>query len=128
MRLLVAALVTAAVVVLAAPGQAGAASGYCSPTGDYCYSAKLRSGAVRLVLSTFSFRGRLRVCVSPPAGGPRDCRTFRLRRTSHGIYEVDVKWSAHFPRRGAGTYRAAFNPLDAGGSDLGPGATFRRRG
>lgn len=111
----------------AAPPPAAAASGYCSPTGDYCYSAKVREGAVRLGLGTFAFRGQVRVCVTPPGGGAPDCKQFRLRRTGAGIYEVDVKWSAHFPRRGPGTYRATFAPLSVGGSPLGPGATFRRR-
>ncbi len=127
MRRFVALLAAAAVGVALAPGTATAASGYCSPTGDYCYSTPLRGGAVQLVLGTFSFRGRVRVCVRSPAGGPRDCRTFRLRRADHGIYEIDVRWSAHFPRRGPGTYRVGFAPLDAGSADLGPGATFRRR-
>lgn len=110
----------------AAPAPAAAASSYCSPTGDYCYSAGVRKGAVRLVLGTFSFRGRVRVCVTPPDGDTPDCRAFRLGKTKNGIYEVDVKWSAHFPRRGPGTYRVTFAPATTGGAKLGPGATFRR--
>lgn len=130
MRLRPSLVVLAALAVAGAagPSPAAAASGYCSPTGDYCYSAPVRKGAVRLVFSTFSFRGRMRVCVRPPAGGTPDCRTFRLRRGSHGIFLIDARWSAHFPRRGPGTYRATFAPLDAGGAALGPGVTFRRRG
>jgi hypothetical protein len=120
-----------AAVLIASGGAAAApaatASGYCSPTGDYCYSARVRNGAVRLVLGTFSFRGRVRVCVTPPGGGTPDCKAFRLGGTGNGIYEVDVKWSAHFPRRGPGTYRVTFAPAATGGAKLGPGATFRRR-
>ncbi len=131
LRRAVCTVLAAASVLIASGGAAtapaAAASSYCSPTGDYCYSATLRGGAVRLGLSTFSFRGRLRVCVTPPAGGSRDCRTFRLRRTSDGIFQVDVKWSAHFPRHGPGTYRVSFAPATTGGAKLGPGTTFRRR-
>ncbi|CAA9504443.1 MAG: hypothetical protein AVDCRST_MAG53-2341 [uncultured Solirubrobacteraceae bacterium] len=39
-----------------------------------------------------------------------------------------MKRSARFPRRGPGTDRANFAPLVTGRTDLGPGATFRRRG
>ena len=44
-RLVLAGLVAAAVAAVT-PASATAASGYCSPSGDYCYSARLRDGAV----------------------------------------------------------------------------------
>ena len=104
-----------------APAPAEATS-YCSPTGDYCHSAGKRDGVVRLTLDTFAFRGRVRVCVR----GPEDrttCRRFRLRLSKHGLYGFDVRWSAHFPDQGAGTYRVRFRYA---GSSLGPADTFRR--
>lgn len=129
-RAVCAGLAGAAVVIGsggAAPTPAAAASGYCSPSGDFCYSARVRKGAVRLALGTVAFRGQVRVCVTPPDGGAPDCEAFRLRRTKAHAYEFDVKWSAHFPRRGPGTYRVTFAPAAANGSKLGPGASFRRR-
>ena len=130
LRRAVCTVLAAASVLIASGGAAtapaAAASSYCSPTGDYCYSARVRKGAVRLVLGTFSFRGQVRVCVTPPDGGTPDCKAFRLAKSKNGIYEVDVKWSAHFPRHGPGTYRVSFAPATTGGAKLGPGATFRR--
>lgn len=95
---------------LLAPAAAQARSGYCSSSGDVCYSAAKVKGVVRLQLGTFSFDGPVRVCVVAPARRGRDCKTFRLRSGSRGINAVNAKWSAHFPRRGAGTYRVLFRP------------------
>ena len=118
------ALLVGAAVVAAAPAPA-AATGYCSPSGDQCYSAKRVEGQVRLQYSTFSFRGKLRTCVTAP-GGRTDCRTFTLR-VRNGVSSIDVRWSAHFPRRGAGTYRVRFAGVDAG-NELGRAVTFRLAG
>ena len=120
-RLLIPALAAAALAITAAP--AHAASGYCSPSGDQCYSAKTIKGAVHLLYGTFSFRGRIEACVTPPRGSAT-CKSFRLREEKGGIHAIDVKWSAHFPNRGKGTYRVRYR-LD--GSALGPAVTFRRR-
>ena len=106
----------------AVPPAAEAASSYCSPTGDYCHSATERDGAVRLAFTTFSFRGRLRVCVTGPAG-EKSCKRFRLRERASGTFSFSVRWSRHFPDQGAGTYRVAFR---RGGTRLGPRDTFRR--
>ena len=126
-RLLLAALAGLAGTV-AVPASAAAASGFCSPTGDYCTSAVVRQGAVRLALTTFSFTGKVRVCVAPPGGGTPDCRRFTLQNGPAGTFGIDVRWSAHFPRRGPGTYRVSFAPDAAGGQKLGPSVSFRRKG
>lgn len=109
---------------LAAPSPA-AATGYCSPSGDQCYSAKKIRGQVRLQYGTFSFRGKLRTCVQAP-GGQNDCRTFTLR-VRKGVSSIDVRWSRHFPRRGPGTYRVRFAGVSAG-NQLGRAVTFRLAG
>ena len=112
----------AALVAAALAPAPAAASSYCSPTGDYCHSAGERDGVVRITLDTFSFRGRVRVCVT----GPEDrttCRRFRLRAGKHGVYGFSVRWSTHFPDQGAGTYRVRFRYA---GTSLGPADTFRR--
>ena len=100
---------------------ASAASAYCSPSGDYCYAAKKRSGVVRLSLDTFSFRGRVRVCVETPDSDV-DCRRFRLRSRGDGLYGFSVRWSRHFPTAGRGRYDVDFYKF---GSRLGSGVSFR---
>lgn len=103
-------------------GDASASSSYCSPTGDYCHSAVKRDGVVRIMLHTFSFRGRVRVCVTDP-DRERSCKRFRLRARRDGIFGFRVRWSRHFPNGGRGTYRVRFR---YGGSQLGPADRFRR--
>lgn len=115
-----AALAVTANVLAATP--ALAASTYCSPTGDLCYAAKKRNGAIRITFDTFSFDGRVNVCVTPPRGS-RQCRSFRLRRGSSGLYGFDVRWSAHFSNRGRGRYSVRFRAF---AGNLGPPVDFRR--
>jgi hypothetical protein len=124
MRLLRVTLLLLALGVLV-PAGAQAASGYCSPTGDYCYSATKRQGVVRLTLGTFSFRGGVEICVTAPDRS-RSCKTFTLRTRPRGVHEVDARWSAHFPRKGAGTYRVTF--AVAGSPAFRPSVTFAVRG
>jgi hypothetical protein len=103
---------------------AEARSSYCSRTGDYCTQVKRKSGRVYLGLSTFSFRGRYRLCVTTPVR-ERTCRVARLRRGAHGIYSSTVRWSKRFPKAGRGSYRVRWY---YGGSQLGPALSFRRGG
>jgi hypothetical protein len=103
-------------------GSAGAASRYCSPTGDYCTSTTRQSGAVFLRLTTFSFSGRLRICVTDPRSR-RVCRTFTLRRHG-GTWQVSVRWHRRYPNGGPGRYRVEFL---TGGTRLGPVLDFRLR-
>lgn len=117
-----AAVLAALIAGALLPSAAVAASGYCSPSGDYCHSAKKRAGVIRLSLGTFSFRGRAGVCVTGPEDR-RTCRSFRLRQRTGGVYGFDIRWSAHFPDQGRGTYRVRFR---YSGATLGPRDTFRR--
>jgi hypothetical protein len=121
------ALIAAAVAgVLLAPAAADARTSYCSPSGDVCFAARRVDGRVTLMLDTFSFTGRVRVCVRPPGGGAETCRRFRLRQAPQGLYRIRARWSAHFPAAGPGVYRVRFV---YGGVTLGRTAvTFRVRG
>lgn len=121
MRRLLGTLLAAACALAAAPA-ADARSSYCSPTGDYCYGVQQRDGVWRISLHTFSFRGRVRTCVTAPDGS-RACRRFRVREQRGGIYGFRVRWSRWFPNRGLGRYRVTFA---VGGSKIGPGVSFRR--
>jgi cbb3-type cytochrome oxidase cytochrome c subunit len=116
MRLAIVLATTAIALVVAAP--AAARTTYCSPTGDYCTSVKRLSGAVYLRISTFSFRGRVRICVRRQA---RVCHSYRLRPTTHGLYEVKVRWYGNYPNQGSGTYRVGFF---LGTTRLGPVLSF----
>ncbi len=117
--------VALATVGLAAglPAVADARSSYCSPTGDYCTSAKRKGGEVLLRIGTFSFRGTYRLCVRAPDGSAA-CKRFALRRGRAGIYASSKGWSRHFPNKGAGVYRVRWQKF---GANLGPRLSFRRR-
>jgi hypothetical protein len=101
---------------------AGAASAYCSPTGDYCYSAGNERGVVRIRLTTFSFQEPVEVCVSHRKG--RECRRFTPRRTRHDAFAFAVRWSRWFPNHGPGTYRVRFRLPGAPSFD--PPLIFKR--
>ena len=106
--------------VLATP--AAARTAYCSPSGDLCYRAKDTGAAtqLRITLAAHYFT-RYRLCVTAPAGA-RTCKKFRVRRTSHGLYDSTVRWAKRFPNAGPGTYRVSWRQ---GGSTLGPSVSFK---
>jgi hypothetical protein len=106
--------------VLAAP--AAARTAYCSPSGDVCYRAKDTGAATKLRITTAAhYFTRYRLCVTAPAGA-RSCKRFRVRRTSHGLYDSSIRWASHFPAAGPGTYHASWR---SGGSALGPPVSFK---
>ena len=102
---------------------ANAASSYCSPTGDYCTSATRQGGAVFLQLRTFSFQGKIRICVTDPKKR-RVCRRFLPQMRAGGVFEVKIRWHRNFPNGGKGIYRVRFF---LGQTALGPTLTFRLR-
>jgi hypothetical protein len=103
-------------------GPAAARTAYCSPSGDVCYRAKDTGAAtqLRITLAAHYFT-RYRLCVTAP-GGARTCKTFRVRRTSHGLYDSTVRWAKRFPTAGPGTYRASWL---SDGLALGPSVKFK---
>jgi hypothetical protein len=104
----------------APPAQARQA--YCSPTGDYCTFAVLDEGRRTLGVRTFSFRGRVSICVDPPRGRVT-CVRKPLRRDGLGVWEASAVWSRSFPNRGRGVYRVRiYSPFD---TRLGPLLSFR---
>ena len=109
------ALLTA--LVAAAP--AAAKVSYCSPTGDYCTSAAKLKGVRYLRIGTFSFTGRVKICVKDPTA-TRVCHSFRLTKAGP-LYEVRLIWKRHYPNRGLGAYRVTFF---YGTTRLGPPLTF----
>ena len=119
MRLLLAAL--AATGALAFAGSSAAGTTYCSPTGDYCTSVARLHGLRYLRMSTFSFTGRVKICVRDPSRA-RVCRTFRLRKAGE-LWQVKVLWKRRYPNRGAGLYRVSFF---FGPTRLGPVLLFRQ--
>ena len=120
----VAILVTALGLATGLPAAADARSSYCSPTGDYCTSAKRKGGDVLLRIGSFGFRGAYRLCVRAPDGSAA-CKRFSLRRDRAGVYASSKGWSRHFPDKGAGVYRVRWQKF---GRNLGPRLSFRRRG
>jgi hypothetical protein len=112
----------AVVAALAVPASASAQSSYCSPTGDFCTSAARVKHVRYLRLSTFSFRGQVRICVRDPRN-LRTCHGYPLRKDGP-LYTVAVKWKGHFPNAGPGLYRVVFF---LGTTRLGPILTFTLR-
>jgi hypothetical protein len=114
-------MLVAAALLAGAAATAEARSSYCSPTGDLCLGALGKGAKVRLRLTLAArYFTSYRLCVTAP-GGARDCRRFRVRRGAHGLYESTVRWAAHFPSGGPGTYHARWR---SGGNALGPAITF----
>jgi hypothetical protein len=116
-RAAVLAAVALSALVLAAP--AVAKETYCSPSGDFCTSVAKLKGVRYLRLSTFSFAGRVQICVKAPVG-TAVCHRFRLTR-SGSLYRVKLIWKRHYPNRGPGTYRVTFMWMK---TLLGPPLTF----
>ena len=123
---LIALFAAAASALLASPASAAPPRmAYCSPTGDYCTSVyRTKSGAIRMRIATFSFRGAYRLCVIAPkrAQGKRArCKRFSVHRRG-SVYVSDVGWRRHFPHRGRGIYRVAWFRF---GNRLGPRLAFK---
>jgi hypothetical protein len=98
-------------------------SRYCARSGDYCtQTIKSRRGVVYLQLRSISFEGRYTLCVTPPGGGPADCRIFTLRRRGDRFVS-QVRWATNFPDGGTGRYEVEWR---LGAQSLGPPLGFRR--
>jgi hypothetical protein len=106
-----------AAVLLAAP--AAAKDRYCSPSGDVCTSVAKLKGVRYLRVGTFSFTGRVRLCVKDPTA-VRVCHSFKLRKAGP-IYQAKVLWKRNYPNRGAGAYQVTFF---YGSTRLGPALSF----
>ena len=98
----VAAIAAALCLAAGFPANAPARSTYCAPSGDYCEGAVGVQGRIVLRFSTFSLRGRLKVCVTKRT---RACRRARLRPIGNDLYRARIGWRSRFPHQGHGTYR-----------------------
>lgn len=120
-------LVVAGIALGAGPGLSPAEArpivSYCSPTGDFCQGVFLGKRGWRADISTFSFRGKYRLCLRSSAYG-RQCRTFRLRHSAHDIYRGSVRLARQF-RFGARTRYSVTWYL--GGYRVGRTLHFRKR-
>jgi hypothetical protein len=123
MRRLLPLLLLALLAGLALAPPASARSAYCSPSGDFCYGVSAeRDPKIRLHMAARYFP-RARICVTPPDGAERTCKTYRVRDLGR-VFGVAVRWSAKFPNHGRGRYKVKF--YDSGGRGLGPSVSFRR--
>jgi hypothetical protein len=118
-RLALCGLVVGISLVLAATAGAAMRDRYCSPTGDYCTSARKSGGAIKLRLATFSLTGRYRLCVKPTRRAAT-CKSFPLRRGGDQ-WVSEVRWYKNFPNLGTGLYTVTWH---YGGVRLGPPLTF----
>jgi hypothetical protein len=105
-RLRLGLIAASVLVVLVLPATASAAhqlDSNCSPTGDYCTGVFASKGSITAIVRTFSFRGDYKLCLRPP-GQSFDCRTFRLSRRPHNIFEGRVGLARQFGPLGRGQY------------------------
>lgn len=96
---------------------------YCSPTGDFCTYVARSGGRIKLVVRTFSFRGRYKLCVKPPRRS-RQCHSYRLIPRRHGIYASRIDFARHFSHRASGRYTVSWHQS---GFRIGPPLHFRKR-
>jgi hypothetical protein len=103
-------VLAAAALAAVAVAPAQARRSYCAKSGDYCLAMVKRGGQIFLVIDSFAFRGRVKLCVQSP-DGKRKCLFFRLRRDPRNkdLYGSHIKWSDHFPHGQKGLYRAAWH-------------------
>jgi hypothetical protein len=113
----------ALIAALAVAAPAAAKVSYCSPSGDFCTSVAKLNGVRYLRISTFSFTGRVKICVRDPSAA-RVCHSFRLQKAG-SLYQVRIIWKRHYPNRGPGAYRVTFF---WGTTRLGPALTFIQPG
>lgn len=82
---------------------------HCSASGDVCYGAFGSGAAVRLrVTLAANYFHSYALCVRAP-DGTRTCQRFHTWPIAHGLYQSTLRWLAHFPDKGRGTYRATWN-------------------
>ena len=105
-----------------APLRVGKPSFFCSLSGDFCYGIKRQGADAILRIDSDVNFGRYNLCVTAPDGS-RQCKRFRLRSGPGGLFRSRVRWSAHYPDKGAGVYRVRWRK---GGRSLGPRLSFRR--
>jgi hypothetical protein len=77
----------------------------CAPDNQWCVGAFLRKGHRFLDIFGFDFKGRYKVCVTPPRAKER-CKTFKLVRNASGANASSVRFTSHFPHARRGTYAA----------------------
>ena len=119
--LALAAIAAAFCLAAAFPANVPARASYCSNSGDYCEGAIKIKGRIVLRFSTFSLRGRLKVCVSKRT---RRCRSPRLKAIGNDLYRATIRWRSNFPYQGHGTYRVRWYTRQ--GTPLGVLLKFRR--
>ena len=121
LAVLLAALAAGLCLWLVFPQSTSARTSYCSASGDYCEGAVIVKGRRVLRFSTFSLRGRLKVCVTKRT---RVCRLARLRPIGNDLFRARLVWREHFPYQGHGTYRVRW--FTRSGDRLGVLLKFRR--
>jgi hypothetical protein len=123
--LLVLTLMTAGALALV-PSTARAGhrpNDYCSPNGDFCTETLIKDGARRFRISSLSFSGRYRLCVTGP-DELRECKRFTLVEGDRGSYNDSVRWRRHFTYQGVGAYHVSWHKF---GDRLGPILGFHVR-
>jgi hypothetical protein len=110
------------IVRASAPLRVGKPRFFCRLTGDFCYGIRRQGDDAILRIDSDVNFGRYKLCVTAPDGS-RKCEGFRLRRGPQGFFSSRVRWSTHYPDKGAGVYKVRWRK---DGRALGPRLSFRR--
>jgi hypothetical protein len=105
-----------------APLRVGRPSFFCSLSRPFCYGIRRQGADAILRLDSDVNLGRYNLCVTAPDGS-RACKRFHTRRGTGGLFRSRVRWSDHYPDKGAGVYRVRWRK---DGRALGPRLSFRR--
>lgn len=125
MRRLLPLTAIALLATLALAPSASARSSYCSPSGDFCYGHSGERDPKLILNMAARYFPRARICVTPPDGAERTCKTYRVRDLGN-VFGVRVRWSAKFPNHGRGRYKVKFYSAGSSSEGLGPSVSFRR--
>lgn len=117
-------LITTTCLLAALTGIASArhlVDSYCSPTGDYCTGIFREGGRIKFRFSTFSFRS-YKLCVKPPREA-RECKSFKLVRTSGSLYGSKIDFGHVFSSQRNGRYAVSWH---SEGFRIGPTLHFSK--
>jgi len=81
---------------------------YCSPTGDFCQGIYREDGRLRARLTTFSFTGKIQLCLrGTDSSSSRDCKKFVLR-DNEDLFLSSVALAKHFDISAPGRYAVSW--------------------
>jgi hypothetical protein len=95
---------------------------HCNAMRNICSGIFESGGIVFQLMTSDRYFSRYLLCVRPPRGGARKCRTASINRQG-SVYGSNVRWPRRFGDYGPGVYRVSWS---RDGRQLGPTLAFKR--